>query len=128
MCSGTGLSRSFHEVTIVDMGELPEVSVSIADLSRLREQWLLTVLRHMVWLQQDLDTMRAEARRRFRNTRPGRCSYCDKIICIVTFLHIIWTWRSCGGARFHGVRYGRVRHRTAWIMFGGHMMCRGMLG
>ena len=28
-----GLERNFHDVTIVDMGELPEVSVSIADLS-----------------------------------------------------------------------------------------------
>ena len=74
------LERNCHDVTIVDMGELPEVSVSIADWSRLREQWPPTVLRHMVWLQQDLDTMCAEARRCFRNTRPGRCSYCDKMI------------------------------------------------
>ena len=71
---------NFHDVTIVDMGELPEVSVSIADLSRFCEQWPPTVLRHMVWLQQDLDVMRAEARKRFRNARPGRCSYCDKMI------------------------------------------------
>ena len=66
------LERNFHDVTIVDMGELPEVSVSIADLSRLREQWPPTVLKHMVWLQQDIDTMRAEFR-----------------TCIITFLHII---------------------------------------
>ena len=38
------------------------------------------VLRHTVWLQQDLDTTRAEAKKRFRNTRPGKCFYCDKWI------------------------------------------------
>ena len=104
--------------------------MSIADLSLLREQWPPTVLRHMVWLQQDLDTMRAEARKPFRKTRPGRCSYCDKMIKCDMYRHVStyhWTWRSCGGARFHGVRYGSVRHKTAWIMFRGHIMCRGML-
>ena len=117
-----GLERNFHDVTIVDMGELQEVSVSIADLSRLREQWPPTVLRHMVWLQQDLDTMRAEARKRFRKTRPGRCSYCDKMIKCDMYRHVstyhldlaqLW-W-----CRILGVWYGRVHHRTAWIMFGG---------
>ena len=53
-----GLERNFHDVTwdIVDMGDLPEVSVSLDDLSMIRRQWPATVLRHMVWLQQDLDT------------------------------------------------------------------------
>ena len=83
-----GLERNFHDVTIVDMGDLPEVSVSIADLSHLREQWPTTVLRHMVWLQQDLDTMLAKARKRFRNARPGRCSYCDKIIKCDMYRHV----------------------------------------
>ena len=56
-----GQERNFHDVTIVDMGDMPEVSVSLDDLSMLRRQWPATVLCHMVWLQQDLDTMRAEA-------------------------------------------------------------------
>ena len=62
-----GLERNVHDVTIVDMGDLPEVSVSMDELSLLRRQWPTTVLRHMVWLQRDQDTMRAEARKRFRN-------------------------------------------------------------
>ena len=74
------LERNFHDVTIVDMGDLPEVSVLLDDLSMLRRQWSATVLQHMVWLQQDLDTMRAEARKRFRNARPGKCSECHKWI------------------------------------------------
>ena len=65
-----------HDVTIVDKGDSPEVSVSMDDLSILRWQLPAMVLRHMVWLQQDLDTMRAEARKRFRSARPGKCSEC----------------------------------------------------
>ena len=75
-----GLERNFHEVTIVDMGDLPESSVSMDELSLLRRQWPPTVLHHTVWLQQDLDMMHAEAKKRFRNARPGQCSYCNKWI------------------------------------------------
>ena len=42
------LVRGFHDVTIVDMGDLPEPSVSMDELSRLVRQWLATVLRNMV--------------------------------------------------------------------------------
>ena len=65
-----GLEQNFHDVTIVDMGDLPESSVSMDELSLLRLQWPPAVLRPMVWLQQDLDAMRAEAKKRFRNARP----------------------------------------------------------
>ena len=70
-----GLERNFHDVTIVDMGDLPEVSVSLDDFffSLLRRQWSTMVLRHIVWWQQDLDLMRAEARKQFRGARPGTC-------------------------------------------------------
>ena len=75
-----GLEQGFHDVAIVDMGDLPESSVSMDELSLLRRQWPPTVLRHMVWLQQELHTMRAEAKKRFRSARPGNCSYCHKWI------------------------------------------------
>ena len=32
--------------------------------------------------------MRAEARKRFRKTRPGRCSYCDKMIKCDMYRHV----------------------------------------
>ena len=83
-----GLERDFHDVTIVDMGDLPESSVSMDELSLLRRQWPPTVLRHMVWLQQDLDTMRAEAKKQFRNARPGKCSYCNKWIKCDMYRHV----------------------------------------
>ena len=50
------MERGFHDVTIVDMAELPEPSLSLDDLLQLRLQWPVTVLRSMVWLQQDLDS------------------------------------------------------------------------
>ena len=72
------LERGFHDVTIVDMGDLPEPSVSLDDLSLLRLQWPVMVLRSMVRLQQDLDMVCAAAKKWFRNSRPGDCSYCGK--------------------------------------------------
>ena len=37
------LERGFHDITIVDMGDLPEPSVSLDDLSLLLLQWPVTV-------------------------------------------------------------------------------------
>ena len=48
-----GLDQNFHDVTIVDMGDVPESPVSIPELSLLRQQWPPAFLSHMVWLQQD---------------------------------------------------------------------------
>ena len=64
-----GLEQDFHDVTLVDMGDLPESSVSLKELSVLRQQWPPEILHHMVWLQQDLEVMRVEAKKRFRNAR-----------------------------------------------------------
>ena len=80
--------RGFHDVTIVDMGDLPEPSLSLDDLSQLRLQWPVTVLRSMVWPQQDLDHMRVVARKRFRNSRPGNCSSCGKWIKCDMYKHV----------------------------------------
>ena len=45
------LERGFHDVTIVDMGDLPEPLVSMHDLFLIRRKWLASVLRHMVRFQ-----------------------------------------------------------------------------
>ena len=71
-----GLDQNVHDVTIVEMGDLPESSVSLNELSMLRQQWPPAILRHMVWLQQDLEVVRAEAKKRFQNTWPGSCAFC----------------------------------------------------
>ena len=53
-----GLDQNFHDVTIVDMADVPELSVSIPELSLLRQQWPPAFLSHIVWLQQDIEGMR----------------------------------------------------------------------
>ena len=118
-----GLEHNFHDLAIVDMGDLPESSVSLKQLS---------MLRHMVWLQQDLEVMRAEAKKRFRNARPGSCAYCGTWIRCdmyrhVARFHLAFTWHGCGSARCPGARCGRARHRIAWTMFEERMMFLGLL-
>ena len=58
----------------------------------LRQQWPPAILRHMVWLQQDLEVMRTEAKKWFRNARPGSCAYCGTWIRCDMHRHV---------ARFH---------------------------
>ena len=72
------LERGFHDVTIVDMEDTAEPAISQADLSRLRLQWPVTVVQNMTWLQNELDIMRTAAKKRYRHSRPGDCSYCGK--------------------------------------------------
>ena len=117
-----GLKQDFHDVTIVDMADLPESPVSMDELSLLRRQWPPTVLRHMVWLQQNLDTMRAEAKKRFRNVRPTQCSYCNKCIkCdvyrhVATYHYVSWctVWKGIEGntTGLHGSSSGV--HDVPW--------------
>ena len=83
-----GLDQNFHDVTIVDMGDVPESSVSIPELSLLRQQWPPAVLSHMVWLQQELEGMRVEAKQRFRQTRPSSCVYCGTWIKCDMYRHV----------------------------------------
>ena len=88
-----GLDQNFHDVTIVDMGDVPESLVSLPELSVLREQWPPAVFRHMVWFQHDLEMMRADAKKRFRQTKPSPCVYCGRVIkcdmcCHVAKFHL----------------------------------------
>ena len=70
-----GVDQNVHDVTIVDMGEVPESSVSIPELSTLSQQWPPAVISHMGWRQQELEE-RAAAEQRFRQIRPSSCVYC----------------------------------------------------
>ena len=83
-----GLDQNVHDVTIVEMGDVPESSVSLQELSLLRQQWPPAILRHMVWLQQDLEVMHAEAKKRFRQTRPSSCIYCGTWIKCDMYRHV----------------------------------------
>ena len=83
-----GLDQNFHDVTLIDMGDVPESSVSIPELSLLRQQWPPAVFSHMVWLQHELEGMRAEAKQRFRQTRPSSCIYCGTWIKCDMYRHV----------------------------------------
>ena len=44
-----GLDQNFQDVTVVDMGDLPESKVSILELSELAKKWPPAVIAHMRW-------------------------------------------------------------------------------
>ena len=83
-----GLDQNFCDVTIVDMGDVPEASVSLPELSVLHEQWPPAVFRHMVWLQQDLEMIRPDAKKHFRQTMPTLCVYCGRVIKCDMYRHV----------------------------------------
>ena len=79
-----GVDQNFHDVTIVDMGDVPE--------STVRQQWPPTVISHMGWRQQELEEMRAAAKKHFHQSRPSSCMYCGIWIKCDMYRHV---------ARFH---------------------------
>ena len=56
-----GVDQTFHDVMIVDVGEVPESSVSISELSALSQQWPPAVISHMGWRQKELEEMHSAA-------------------------------------------------------------------
>ena len=100
------------------------------DLSLLRQQWPSAVLSHMVWLQQELEGMRVEAKQQFRQTRLNSCIYCGTWIKCDMYRHVAsftWTWHNFGGVQCLGTQCGKARHKIVWIMFGGRMLSGGKL-
>ena len=87
-----GVDQNCHDVTIVDMGEVSESSVSIPELSALSQQWPPAVISHMGWRQKELEEMRSAAKQRFRQSRPSSCVYCGSLIKCDMYRHV---------ARFH---------------------------
>ena len=51
------IDQGFHEVTLVDMGDMAGPSVSIADLSVFRLQWPVPVLDGLSWFQQEYEQL-----------------------------------------------------------------------
>ena len=58
------------------------------DLSLLHRQWPVSVIQSMTWMQSELDNMRASAKKRFRHSRPGACTYCGKYIKCDMYRHV----------------------------------------
>ena len=87
-----GVDQNFHNMTIVDMGDVPESHVSLPELSTLIQQWPPAVINHMGWCQLELEEMDTVAKKRFRQSRPSCCMFCGILIKCDMYRHV---------ARFH---------------------------
>ena len=103
-----GLDQNFHDVTIVDMGDLPESQVSIPELSKLAKKWPLAVIAHMWWRQPELEEMKQAARVQYRTSAAPWSG----VICTGTWHAATCIWPSGGDAQCRGVPCGKVHHRT----------------
>ena len=74
-----GLDQDFYDVTIVDMGDLPESHVSMPELAELIHKWPPAVINHMMWPQRELEQMRKVAKREYRQKHPTPCTFCGTI-------------------------------------------------
>ena len=75
-----GLDQNFHDVTIVDMGDLPESHVSMSELAELIHKWPPAVINHMMWGQRELEQMRKAAKMKYRQKHPAPCMFYGTII------------------------------------------------
>ena len=73
---GRGFDQNFHDVTIVEMGNLPESHVSMSELAELIHRWPPAVINHMTWRQREIELMWKMARMKFRHQNMTTCSFC----------------------------------------------------
>ena len=83
-----GLDQNFHDVTVVDMGDLPESHVSIPELSELAHKWPPAVLNHMRWQQPELEETKKVARVQYRTKQPAPCEFCGTLIRCDMYRHV----------------------------------------
>ena len=83
-----GLDQNFRDVTIVDMGELPESHVSLPELSDLMHKWPPAVINHMMWRQRELEEMRKAAKVKYRQKHPSPCTFCGTLIRCDMYRHV----------------------------------------
>ena len=124
-----GLDQNFHDVTILDMDDEREPTVTPADMTRLCELWPPEIFNHMRWFQQDLELMRKSAKREFSQLRAMPCKFCGKVIRVDMYRHLarlhpdlvqLWrcpiawctTWKGSPQDCLEHVRNG---HDVPWI-------------
>ena len=83
-----GLDQNFHDVTVVDMGDLLESHVSMPELSELAHKWPLAVINHMRWRQRELDEMRKAAKVQYIKKQPAPCEFCGTLIRCDMYRHV----------------------------------------
>ena len=62
------IAVNFHDVTMVNIKNVPESSICIPELSTLSQQWPPVVISHMGWRQQELEGMCAVAKQSFHQS------------------------------------------------------------
>ena len=103
--------QNFHDVTVVDMGHLPESHVSMPELSKLIHKWPPAVINHMLWRRQrELEEMHRVAKVKYRQKHPSPCTFCGTLIRCDMYRHVARCHLEL--AQCHGVPSGRVRRRT----------------
>ena len=88
-----GLDQNFHDVTIVDMGDLPESQISIPELSELSHKWPPAVINHMRWRQPELEEMEQVAMVQYRKKQPVPCEFCGTLHVAHCHLDLAQLWR-----------------------------------
>ena len=83
-----GLDQNFHDVTVVDMGDLPESQVSIPELSELAKKWPPAVIAHMRWRQPELEEIKQADRVQYRKKQPAQCDFCSTMIRCDMYRHM----------------------------------------
>ena len=84
-----GIDQNFHDVTIVDMGDLPESHVSLPELSDLMHKWPPAVINpNMIWRQRELEVMHAVAKVKYRQKHPAPCTFCGTLIRCDMYWHV----------------------------------------
>ena len=111
--------RGFHDVTLMDMGDIAGPDISIADFVSPPFAVASTCQR---W-----NSCAMSAKSVIAALRPTRVPFVGRGLscaCPDTSPTITWKSRSYGAARCRCVPYGRVRHRIVWTTYVWHTQCR----
>ena len=74
---GRGFDQNFHDVTIVEMGNLPE-----------SHMYPPAVINHMTWRQWEIELMRKVVRMRLRHKHMTPCTFCGTFIKSDMYHHV----------------------------------------
>ena len=85
---GRGADQNFHDVTIVDMGNLPESHVSMSELAKFIHRWPPAVINHMMWRQREIELMRKVAKIEFRQKHLTPCTFCGTMNKSDMYCHV----------------------------------------
>ena len=87
---GRGPDQNIHDVTIVDMGKLPEPHVPIMELAKLIHRWPPAVINHMTWRQREIKLMCRAAKTESKQKHLRPCTFCGAIIKTDMYRHQAW--------------------------------------